>query len=343
MRAFQLTVPGTTYANQGVRAAVLLLVCGTLFGCSSIRNKIAERREACDSLCQQARNAKRDGWPDQADLLLNEAVRQRPGDLETRRQLAEALWDCGRQQDAIDEYRELIGSHPRDARLQQRMAVMLWTTGQRTDAARFAEQTLRLDPTSAEALLVKARSEIERRDFDAAVATYIRLTRAAPDLVEAKLELAQAHVERGHAHQACALLRDVVAQPQLSDVQRADAEWKLGMAYASEDRWCEAASHLANSIEKRTDITGGDWQLLTVAKSLSGQDTTGVQTKAVQASERQHSDADVSTWSALRDRLIARGELMATASAPRDSVIRADFSRNMQAELSGVGPAGQLR
>lgn len=304
---------------------------------------MAQRREACDSLCQQARNAKREGWPDQADLLLNEAVRQRPDDLETRRQLAEALWDCGRQQDAIDEYRELIASHSRDARLHQRLSVMLWSTGQRTEAAKSAEQTLRLDPTSAEALLVKARSEIQRRDFDAAVATYIRLSRVSPDLVEAKLELAQAHVERGHAHQACALLRDVVAQPQLSDVQRADVEWKLGLAYASEDRWCEAASHLSNSIEKRGDISGGDWQLLNVAKSLSGQDTSGLQTKAIQASERQHSDSDISTWSALRDRLIVRGELMVTANGPRDNVIRADFSRHAQAELSGLGPTSQIR
>lgn len=343
MCAFQLIDAGTTSANRGAQTAVLLLMCSLLVGCTSFRNKMAERREACDSLCQQARNAKRDGWPDQADLLLNEAVRQRPGDLETRRQLAEALWDCGRQQAAIDEYRELVALHSRDARLQQRLAVMLWTTGQRTEASRFAEQTLRLDPTSAEALLVKARAEVENRDFDAAVATYIRLTRAAPDLVEGKLELAQAHVERGHAHQACALLRDVISQPQLSDNQRADAEWKLGMAYASDDRWCEAASHLANSIEKRSDTTGGDWQLLAVAKSLSGQDVTAVQTKALQASEQRHADVDVSTWSALRDRLIVRGELMANAGRSTDSVIRADFSRTAQAGSSGSEANSQFR
>jgi tetratricopeptide (TPR) repeat protein len=314
-----------------MRGGLVLFVC-LLCGCSSAGRQLTERRETCHSLCQQARTAKSEGWPDQADLLLNEAVRQRPDDLETRRQLAEAMWECGRQQDAIDEYQELAKSHSRDARLQQRLAVLAWTTGQRELAAQAADRTLRLNPTSAEALLVKARSEAARRDFDAAMATYIRLGRAAPELIDAKLELAEVHLERGHSHQACQSLRDVMTHPQLTAEQKADAEWKLGLAYATNDRWSEAATHLGNSVEKRPS-TAADWQILLTAKQLAGQESSELQSKAVLASAQQSIDEDASVWSGVRDRLIVRGGLMiGSGGVANNSVIRADFVKNASRE-----------
>ena len=329
MRAQLLTVVRSSSAAKNARWGIVLFAGWALIGCSTMRRQCAERREACDALCQQARNAKNEGWPDQADLLLNEAVRQRPDDIETRRHLAEAMWDCGRQQDAIAEYRELVEVHPGDARLHQRLAVMSWAIGQRELAAQSADRALRLDPMAVEALLVKARSEAARREFDSAVAWYIRLSRAAPNLIDAKVELAAIHVERGHSHQACTLLRDVIAQPQLTPTQKADFEWKLGLAYASADRWTEAAAHLANSIEKR-DATGGDWQMLVTAKALAGQETAGIQSKAVMASARQQVETDTSTWSSLRDRLVVRGGLMMSNPdvLANGSVIRADFSKS---------------
>ena len=329
MRARQITVARSSRAAKSVRWGLVLFAGCGLIGCSAMRRQCAERREACDALCQQARTAKSEGWPDQADLLLNEAVRQRPDDIETRRHLAEAMWDCGRQQDAIAEYRELVEAHPGDARLHQRLAVMSWTVGQRDLAAQSALRALRLNPAAPEALLVKARCEVTRRELDAAAATYIRLSRANPNLIEAKLELAAIHVERGHSQQACALLREVIAQPQLTPAQKADAEWKLGLAYASADRWTEAAAHLANSIEKR-DAAGGDWQMLATAKGLAGQETAGIQSKAVTASARQHAETDTSTWSSLRDRLVVHGGLLMSspANVANGSVIRADFSKS---------------
>lgn len=319
--------------SRWLRWGLIVCICSGPIGCSSMRKQVAQRRETCHSLCQQARNAKKEGWPDQADLLLNEAVRQRPEDLETRRHLADSLWECGRQQDAIDEYIDMAKTHSRDVRLHQQLAKMCWTVGQRDQAAQSAEKALRIDPTSADALLVKARCELARREFDAAVASYIRLSRAAPDLVDAKLELAEVHVERGHAHQACTLLRDVIAQPQLPAATRADAEWKLGLAYASAERWIEAANHLSNSIDKRDTSTSGDWQLLMVARALSGQETGDLQAKAVLASAQQGVDGDTSAWAALRDRLVVQGELaMGQRRVAQDRVIRADFSKSAQAD-----------
>lgn len=296
-----------------------------------MRRQITERREACDSLCKQAKAAQSEGAPDRADLLLNEAVRQRPDDLETRRHLADAMWDCGRQQDAISEYRELVESHSRDPRLPKRLAEMLWRAGQKDEAAQMADKALRLNPTSTEALLVKARTEAARRELDASVATYIRLTRAAPDLIEAKLELAEVHVERGYSNQACTVLRDVLGNQQLTDALRADAEWKLGLAYASADRWSEAAAHLESSITKRA-ATGADWQMLFVAKSLAGQDTNDIGARAVLTAGQQSSELDSSAWTNLRDRLVVRGTLIGNGSVAQGNVVRADFSKSAQVD-----------
>lgn len=295
-----------------------------------MRRQCAERRAACDSLCQQARNAKKDGYPDQADLLLNEAVRQRPDDLETRRQLAESFWDCGRNQEAIAEYQELAKQHPRDLRLQKRLAVMSWSAGQPAEAMRSAERSLRLDPACADALLVKARFEASRREFDAATSTYIRLSRAAPDLVDARLELAEVHVERGYSNQACTVLREVLADSTLAADRRADVEWKLGLAYASEDRWKEAATHLESSVDKRPSSTI-DWQMVMTAKRLAGHNMNDMVTHPVMTASRQQEEPAPSAWSVLRDRMLVRGQIIVGANAmPRDDVIRADFQRSAQ-------------
>jgi len=313
---------------QVARGLVVVVVCavltGPLSGCSALRRQMAERREACSSLCQQARSARSEGWPDQADLLLNEAARQRPDDLETRRLLADAMWDCDRQHDALSEYQELVAQYSKDAGLHQRLAVMSWAMGQKELAAQSAERALQLDPASTDALLIKARYSASRRDYDAAVATYIQLCRAAPDLIEAKVELAEIHIERDCAQQACALLREVVATPTLSPATRADVEWKLGLAYASAERWTEAAQHLAHALENR-DAGNSDWQMIVMARSMAGE-STDLPSKPVTVAGRQSPEVTPDGWSRLRDRLVARSGFPNSPMAS-DSVIRADFSK----------------
>lgn len=320
---FPIVAPLRAPALVGLGLAVCF--AGGLSGCSAMRRQIAERREACSNLCQQARNAKSEGWPDQADLLLNEAARQRPDDLETRRLLADAMWECERHQDALGEYRELTAQYSRDAGLQQRLAMMSWTMGQKELAAQAAERALQLDPTLTDALLIKARYESSRRDFDAAVATYIRLCRAAPDMVDAKLELAEVHLERDCASQACALLREVVASPNLTAAARAEAEWKLGLAYASAERWTEASQHLANALENR-DSSGSDWQMVMVARTMAGE-PTDLPSRPVTVAGAQVSEGSPTPWTRLRDRMVQRGGLPGATGMADSSVIRADFSK----------------
>lgn len=306
-------------------------LCLTSFGCSTLSQRFSRRSEKCGSLCEQSRTAREQGWPDQADLLLNEAIRQKPADVETRRQLAESLWEAGRRDAALAEYAELVQLQPDDAGLQTRLAEIYWIQGNLAAAGRMAETVLQLDPNSTYALLVKARVEAAQGQYEHAVATYIRLIQLSPEGLEVRQQLAEVHIRRGHPDQACPLLRDAMQLAQITPEQRADAEWRLGLAYAAAERWTDAARHLGHSIEQR-EASDRDWQCLAAAKVLSGQDAEGAKAMARLASLQ--SDPNASTvWSELQERLIERaytGESLASG-ASRGGVVRADFNRSAMA------------
>ena len=308
-------------------------------GCAAIQQQIARRSEKCGSLCEQAREAREQGWPDQAELLLNEAIRHRPKDVETRRQLAETMWDAGRHDEALAELSELVQLHPHDAKLRTQQATLLWNDKNAAAAARAADVALRLDPQSIEALFVKARADAARGEYEDALASYVRLLQLAPDRLDARFELAEVHIQRGHPDQACPLLRDALPTAPSTGEQRAEAEWRLGLAYAAAERWTDAANHLGRAIEQR-EACDHDWQCLAAAKTLAGQDAGGVQAMARLAAVRQPSQEPTSVWTELRDRLARRapsggnsGDSLTAGTTP-NGVIRADFSKTAMADES---------
>ncbi len=308
-------------------------------GCTAIQQQISRRSEKCDSLCKQAREARTQGWPDQAELLLNEAIRHRPKDVETRRQLAEVMWEAGRHDEALAELSNLVQLHPHDAKLRTQQAMLLWSDKYAVAAARAAEVALRLDPQSIEALFVKARADAARGEYENALTSYVRLLQLAPDRLDARFELAGVHIQRGHPDQACPLLRDAIPTATSPCEQRAEAEWRLGLAYAAAERWTDAANYLGRAIEQRV-ACDRDWQCLAAAKALAGQDTGGVQAMARLASARQPGHVSTDVWTELRDRVASRvssegnsGDSL-TAGTTRDGVIRADFSKRAMADES---------
>ena len=305
-------------------------------GCTAIQQRIARRSEKCGSLCEQAREARAQGWPDQAELLLDEAIRHRPKDVETRRQLAKVMWEAGRRDEALEELSELVQLHPHDAKLRTQQATLLWNNQNPSAAARAADVALRLDSQSIDALFVKARSDAARGEYEDALASYVRLLQLAPDRLDARFELAEVHIRRGHADQACPLLRDALPTAPSTCEQRADAEWRLGLAYAAAERWTDAANYLGRAIEQR-EASDLDWQCLAAAKSLAGQDAGGVRAMARLASARQSGQEPASVWTELRDRVARRGSPgghsgdSLTAGMTRDGVVRADFNKTAKA------------
>ena len=302
-------------------------------GCAAIQKRITRRSEKCSSLCEKSREARVEGWPDQADLLLDEAIRNRPSkDAETRRQLAETMWEAGRHDEALAELSELVQLHPHDSKLHAQQAAWLWRDKNAGAAARAADVALRLDPQSIEALFVKARTDAARGEYEDSLASYVRLLQLAPDRLDARFELAEVHIRRGHPDQACPLLRDSLPAAPAPPEQRADAEWKLGLAYAAAERWADAANHLGRAIELR-EACDRDWQCLATAKTLAGQDAGGVRVMARLASVRRADQEPADVWTELRDRVARRtppesgsgGTL--TAGTSRDGVVPANYSK----------------
>lgn len=271
-RAVRLT-GGRVEGRRAAAGSALLLLCGATLvwstGCAWTRQRLSHRSSECNQLCEEARSARQQGKTEQADRLLDAAVRRRPTDVETRRELAEELWSGGRQLAAAAEYETLVATSPDDTGLAVRLAEMQLAIG-RTDAAADAVAVaLRADPNLPEALRLQALVEQRQGRWEASLATYHQLLRMSPDDVSAQIGLAQLHLRRGQAERAAPLLRTALEHPQATLAQRAEAEWGLGLAYAQCGRWQDAAPRLRDVIRSR-ESTADDWCLLAEAEARTG-------------------------------------------------------------------------
>lgn len=235
-------------------------------------------------MCARAREANEQGNADQANQFINEALRQKPNDVESRRQLAEAMWNNGRQAEAIAEFSHLCAQQPKDKRLAGRLAVMQWDKGQQAAAAATALSVLQMDPQSKDAWLIKARSEAANGHLDEALVSYIRLSQIAPDDLPTMIDLGKLHLRRGHADRACPLFRTAFEHPLATSEQRTEIEWLLGMAYAKTDRWSDAVGVLERAITHRS-ASADDWCLLGSARMECG-DLAGAQSDVQRALQR---------------------------------------------------------
>lgn len=248
--------------RRGVACSILVLATSFLCqGCQSFAKRISQRSAECGALCNRAREARDRGNSDQANQLINEALRQKPTDFETRRQLAEVLWNNGRRDEAVAEYGALYAQQPKDAKLASRLAMMQWEANQHSTAANTALAVLNLDPLSKDAWLIKARNEVEQGRLDDALVSYMRLSQVSPDDLTAMIELGDLHLKRGNADRACPLFRTALEHPRSSDEERANVEWLLGVAYAKSERWPIAASVLESAIARRR-ASAEDWCLV---------------------------------------------------------------------------------
>jgi tetratricopeptide (TPR) repeat protein len=269
LRLLRSPVPACCGSNCA-RTAVLLALLVVGSGCSQMRAQLARRSSECTQLCEEARQAREQGQQQQAEQLLDAAVRRRPRDAETQLHLAEELWTGGRPLAAADMLQTLVAQRPDDAPLALRLAQMEFEIG-RIDAAVTALQTsLQNDPEHPDAIRLKARMDERRGDTVAALAAYHRLLQVAPDDVDARMRLAVLHLERDAADRAAPLLREAMEHPAATRAQRAEAEWQLGLAYARLERWTDASAALQAALQTRP-ATAEDWYQVAYVQSRIGQ------------------------------------------------------------------------
>lgn len=266
--------------RRGATLAFAIALLGDASGCVWVRDRLACRSTECEKLCEEAAAARAEGRSDQANAILNEAVKRRPVDLDTRLQLAESLWECGREGEASAAFERLWEQNPHDARLAVLRAKTRFDSGRFDEAYDASLEALELDPYSVAALEIKARVEQRREQYDLAVGTWHRLTQADPSHIDGTLELARLQLQMDQPDYAACLLRSTLSQPQLTVSQFAELNWQLGRAYAQSQRWNDATKALNEAIEFR-QATSDDWYLLAYVRQK-----TGDQTGSLAATER---------------------------------------------------------
>lgn len=272
--------PSGLFGRRGVgdwRRVAACLLGGLLLlgGCQSLREKSARRSAECSDLCSQAAAAHETGRSDEARLLLEEAMRQRPDDTEARTRLAETMWQLGRKEQALAEFSRLAHESRSDVKLLSRYATALCETGQIQEAEVWAQSALSVDPVNADALLVRARCAAQRADYAASLAAYHELLQVAPEHAEARLGMAQVQIARGQPELAAPVLRSLLQHPWSSTLVQHEAEWSLGRAYAAVGRWEDAAPLMERAIAHRA-ATADDWCQLATAQARCGRNEASV-------------------------------------------------------------------
>jgi tetratricopeptide (TPR) repeat protein len=237
-----------------------------LTGCSAMRH---QRSAECSRLCDDARRARESGQTEQAHLLLDEALRQRPTDPKTRLEIAEELVSNGRELAAAEELEQLLQEAPDDPRVALQLTEVHLSMGRTEAAAETCQQLLRQDPRSPDGFRLLAEIEGRRGDWPAAMQACQSWLLAEPASVPAQLKLGEVHCRMQQYARAAAILRSVVQTSQATAEQRVEAQWHLGLAYAGQQRWADAADQLIAAAEQRR-CTADDWYQLAFAQSKAG-------------------------------------------------------------------------
>lgn len=197
------------------------------------------------SLFRKAIESESKGKTTEAVTLLRQSIEANPDDPEIRWELARLLLDQGQTTEALRELRYLVKHYPDDSRAYMSLARTLLQRGRLDDAAELADLALDLDARSTEALVLRAHIAEARGDLALAMETYHQILLQQPENAEVRLGLARLEMEHGDCRGAAALLRETLASVALSPEQTAATQWMLGMTYARQERWQEAATALS--------------------------------------------------------------------------------------------------
>jgi Flp pilus assembly protein TadD len=223
-------------------ATVLLL--GGLSGCAWWR-EYRDTFAYSQSLFRKAIENESKGKTTEAVALLRQSIEANPDDPEIRWELARLLLDQGQTTEALRELRYLVKHYPDDSRAYMSLARTLLQRGRFDDAAELADLALDLDARSTEGLVLRAQIAEARGDLALAMETYHHILLLQPENAEVRLGLARFEMEHGDCRGASALLRETLANVALSTEQTAATQWMLGMTYARQERWQEAAAALS--------------------------------------------------------------------------------------------------
>jgi Flp pilus assembly protein TadD len=219
-------------------------ILGLLSGCAWWR-EYRDTFAYSQGLYRKAIENEAKGKPTEAVALLRQSIEANPDDPEIRWELARLLLEEGQTTQALQELRYLVKHYPDDSRAYMSLARTLLRRGRFDDAAELADLALDLDSRNTEGLILRAQIAEARADSQLASETYHHILLQQPENAEVRLRLAKLEMEQGDSQGAAALLRETLANVPLSPEQVSATHWLLGMSYAQQERWQEAATTLS--------------------------------------------------------------------------------------------------
>jgi len=260
---------------RGFRLRSVFLLHGligvvVLPGCAWVRAQAQHRSTECEELCAQADREQEAGRVERADQLLDFALKKSPRDVEIQRQLADSLWQVGRQRESLAQLARIAEEHPQDLRLALKLAERYAELDQHEESLNWIAVVLRNEPTSIAGMTLKAQNELAQGQDAAALATYQRISQQEAGQAAALLAMGEIHLRRGQPERAAPLLRSALVHPRATTQERITAQWELGVAYAQAERWSDAAAELMQVADRRV-MTPDDWHSLAYAEFRCGQ------------------------------------------------------------------------
>lgn len=231
----------------GRTEAVYVLTAILVFasGCAGLRKPkvVPDSVTTCRQLSCEGVAAMQRGQLEEARQLLTQAVSMSPGDIDARRQLAEALWQSGELQQAVVHMEAAVRLDPRHAPTVVRSGEMLLGLGDVDRALARGEEAILLDSTLAGAWALRGRVYRRRGDFERSLADVHQALRYSPNDAALLLEAAEMQYQLDRPHRCLTTLQHLLSTMP-PDQQPQQALWLEGLAYGKVNRHDEAAASL---------------------------------------------------------------------------------------------------
>jgi tetratricopeptide (TPR) repeat protein len=237
---------------RSVRALIALLAASWAGagGCQLFRQHepiskpVAQSRQLSD----RGLNAMEHGDLASAQTLLSQAVKACPTDIEAHRQYAEALWNGGQRELAMQQMQKALKLAPNDPQLALRWGEMNFALGNIDDARRMADQALDLTPNDPRAWALRGRLAGSTGQYDQALADFDRSLEFCHDDRQLLLETAELYRRLNRPQRALSTLTSL-CETYGPNEEPQDVLYLKGLALEALNRYDDAADAFAVALD----------------------------------------------------------------------------------------------
>lgn len=218
-----------TACLHGMGLFVLAGAITCFSGCASFHQATVEKRIAAEKLSLQGMQAMRQGDAEKAARYLREATLQKPNDVYSRTQLAEAFAGTGQTEAAIRELQTAIELSPTQCGLHTRLGEMYLQAGQMLAAEHQVEQALSINQTSGAAWQLRGELDARKGDWENALKHYQLALVHLGESPAVQMKIAEIYRQQQRPLRALATLEPLAEQAALDETSPSAAITLYGL------------------------------------------------------------------------------------------------------------------